>query len=61
MATLQQIHRDINFLKQEIELIKHILVEEGDLTKRARRQLAEARKTTMSSYISIDKLSPKNV
>ena len=61
MATLQQIHRDISFLKQEIELIKHILVEEGELTKRARRQLAKARKTPMSSYVSIDKLSPKNV
>lgn len=61
MATLQQIHRDITFLKQEIELIKHILVEEGELTKRARKQLTEARKTSMSSYISIDKLSPKNV
>ena len=43
---------DLNQLKNDIELIKNILLSEGELTEWAKRELAEARQVPESECIS---------
>ena len=50
---LQHMHEDLEELKKDISVIKHILSEEGDLTESAKKQLKEARKTPNSEYIKL--------
>ena len=47
-------HEDLEELKRDIALIKHILSEEGELTEQAKKQLKEARQTEDSVYIKLD-------
>ncbi len=47
---LQHMHEDLEDLKRDISVIKHILSEEGELTEVAKKQLKEARKTPISDY-----------
>ncbi len=52
-ANLQHMHEDIEFMKRDIAVIKHILSEEGELTEEAKKRLAEARATPDSEYIEL--------
>ena len=47
-------HKDIEELKRDVSIIKHILSEEGELTKWAREELAKARKTPDNEYSNLD-------
>ena len=49
-SELKHIHQDIESLKRDIAVIKHILSEEGDLTDEAKKRLERARKTPISQY-----------
>ena len=44
-------HKDLEELKQDVALIKHILSEEGKLSDYAKKSLEDARKTPDSEYI----------
>lgn len=48
---MQHMHTDLEELKRDMALIKHILSEEGKLTVYARKLLKEARATPDSEYI----------
>lgn len=50
---LVHMHKDLESIKQDIALIKHILVEEGELTENARQRLETARKTPLSHYAKL--------
>ena len=43
-------HEDIEVMKKDLAIIKHILVEEGELTVDAKQRLEIARKTPISKY-----------
>ncbi len=49
-TALQHMHEDIEAIKQDLAIIKHILVEEGELTQEAKQRLEIARKTPLSKY-----------
>jgi len=62
MATstvLEHMHDDIEILKRDIAVIKHVLIEEGQLTKETELELEEARKTPKNKYISHELLKKK--
>ena len=50
---LQHMHQDIEELKNDIALIKHILSEEGELTDEAKKRLEAARKIPASKYVKL--------
>ena len=43
--TVEHMHKDLEDLKRDMAIIKHILSEEGKLSGYARKELQEARKT----------------
>ena len=47
---LKHMHEDLETLKNDVAVIKHILSEEGELTKEAKLRLEAARKTPESKY-----------
>ena len=49
-ADIKHIHEDIEVLKQDMALIKHIITQEGKLSKEARERLHLARETPDSEY-----------
>ncbi len=49
--TVECIHADVEALKNDIAVIKHILSEEGKLSLLARRALKEARETPDEEYV----------
>ena len=49
-AELKHIHEDVEIIKQDLALIKHILIDEGELTADARARLEKARRTPLSEY-----------
>ena len=49
-AELSHMHQDIELLKTDIAIIKHILIEEGVLTEEAQKRLDQARRTPLSEY-----------
>jgi hypothetical protein len=51
-----QITRDIEQIKKDLELIKNILLSEGELTDWAKRELARAREESEDEYTSLDNL-----
>ncbi len=56
MATeveLKNIYEDLESLKSDIAIIKHILSEEGELTEEAKARLAKARKTPTNQYLKL--------
>ena len=55
-AVLQHMHTDLEELKKDIAVIKHILTEEGKLSDYAKTALKEARATPDSEYIKHDDL-----
>ena len=52
----KEIHEDLLKMRKDIELIKHILMSEGELTIYAKKQLARARKEKDEGYVSLDEL-----
>lgn len=50
---IKHIHADIETLKNDLAIIKHILSEEGRLTKEAQQRLESARKTPLSQYVEL--------
>jgi len=54
MATvsLKTIHKDLRNLQMDMQFIKHVIAEDFELSKEAKKQLEEARKTTRVDYIS---------
>lgn len=45
------IHKDVESLKKDVAVIKHILSEEGKLSVFAEQELHEARKTPDEEYV----------
>ncbi len=58
-TTMEHMHADMEQLKNDISIIKHILTEEGKLTPYARKALAEARATPDSEYINHNELKKR--
>ena len=56
---IKHIYEDMEIVKKDIALIKHILIEEGELTEEAVRDLEEARKTPKKEYISHEELKKR--
>lgn len=56
---IKHMHEDIEVLKRDMAIIKHILSEEGELTEQAKKDLEEARKTPRSKFISHEDLKKK--
>ncbi len=54
MATIENLHKDIMYLKKNLLLIKHMLEEDYELSKKAKKELAEARRTPESEYINLE-------
>jgi len=50
--SMEQLHKDINTMKDDVVLIKNILIEEGELTEETKKGLQEARATPIEEYIS---------
>lgn len=50
---IKHLHEDIELIKKDIAVIKHILSEEGELTDEAKRRLEVARKMPDSKYIDL--------
>ena len=54
--TLQHLEKDVVHLKNELTLIKNILVEEGMLTPWAKKELLKARATPRHEYTKLEEL-----
>lgn len=52
-------HKDLEDLKRDMAIIKHILSEEGKLSDYAQKELQEARKTPDSEYIKHEDLKKR--
>jgi len=53
-TTIETIHNDILGLKDDIQLIKNILIEDFELSDYAKNALKEARETPESEYINLE-------
>lgn len=58
-TTIEHLHQDILEIKQELSLIKNILIEDFELTEEAIKELNEARRTAKEEYIPQDELKKK--
>lgn len=58
-ADIRHIHQDLEELKRDMALVKHILTEERELTPHAQKLLQEARTTPDSEYISHKELKKR--
>ena len=52
-------NKELEQLKRDVAIIKHILLEEGKLTTRARRALEEARRIPEHQFISHNDLKKR--
>ena len=50
---MQHIHEDLELVKDDLALIKHILIEEGELSEEALQRLEKARNTPLSKYTQL--------
>ena len=57
--TVEHMHKDLEDLKRDMAIIKHILSEEGKLSGYAMKELQEARKTPDSEYIKHEDLKKR--
>ena len=53
---IKHMHEDLEMLKKDIAVIKHVLLQEHKLTPKAMKELEKARKTPQSKYISHEEL-----
>ena len=51
-VSLKTIHEDLRNLKKDIQFIKHAIAEDFELSKEAKKQLEESRRTPIAEYIS---------
>ena len=51
-VSLKTIHEDLRNLQKDMQFIKHAIAEDFELSKEAKKQLEEARKTSKAEYIS---------
>ena len=51
-VSLKTIHEDLRNLQKDIQFIKYAIAEDFELSKEAKKQLEEARKTSRAEYIS---------
>ncbi len=58
-ATIVHMHNDLEELKRDIAIIKHILSEEGKLSIYAEKELEKARAIPESEYISHKELKKR--
>lgn len=56
---VQHMHDDLEVIKRDLAVIKHILSEEGRLTAHARTLLDEARATPEDEYVSQEELEKR--
>ena len=52
-GTLKMIQKDLEQLKNDVEVIKHVLIDEGELTAEAKLRLDTARKMPQSTYVRL--------
>jgi len=52
-GTLKMIQKDLEQLKNDVEVIKHVLIDEGELTDEAKLRLDNARKMPRSKYVQL--------
>ena len=50
---------DLRKLMRDVELIKNMLMSEGELTDWAKKELSEARNRSESSYVSLETVKRK--
>ncbi len=53
-TTLEHLHRELVKVKTDVALIKHIIVEEGELTDWAKKELKKARETPEEGYMALE-------
>ncbi len=53
---IKDINKNLIKLRRDVELIKNILMSEGELTEQAKIELAKARSEKKESYTSLDEL-----
>lgn len=58
-AAVEHMHADIESLKRDMSVIKHILSEEGKLSPWAEQALGEARETPDKEYVAHDILKKR--
>ncbi len=58
-AEIAHMHSDLEELKRDVAVIKHILSEEGKVSEKARKELEEARATPDSEYVSHEELKKR--
>ena len=51
LVSLKTIHEDLRNIQKDVHFIKHAIAEDFDLSKEAKIQLGEARKTPRAKYI----------
>ena len=55
-SDIKHMHEDLETLKRDIAIIKHVLLQENRLTPKAMKELEKARKTPLTKYISHEEL-----
>ena len=55
-VNMEHIHKEVLSIKQDVELIKNILYEEGQLSEEAKKRLAGARATSISKYKKLEEM-----
>ncbi|MFQ6137106.1 MAG: hypothetical protein ACE5PM_08005 [Candidatus Hydrothermarchaeales archaeon] len=54
--TLEQLHKEILGIKEELKRISSLLEEDFELSEEAKKELYEARKEPISSYVDHEKV-----
>ena len=55
-VNINHLHKELLYIKKDVELIKNILAEEGKLTEETKLRLAKARATSISEYKRLEEL-----
>ncbi len=55
-SKMDYVRKDLAQLKNDVAVIKYVLLSEGELTDWAKKELAEARKESESEYVPLEKL-----
>ena len=55
-SDIKHMHEDLEMLKRDIAIIKHVILQERELTPKAMKELEKARKTPSNKYTSHEEL-----
>ena len=58
-TVIEHIHKDLEELRRDVDVIKHILSEEGKLSEYAKNSLEKACNTPDSEYINHEELKKR--